>query len=146
MVFNIFGAVAAAVAWLSCSLLLLLLSDGFTFSVKLVATHVIGDFSILIVGLLILIDVALDTYVIGNPDGLLQRWPKIALGLFLMCTIGVALSCAFAQFIQPNFNDADIFFAGVSIFLLFLIRTASYVKVRDVLSLDLSAEPQRIKL
>lgn len=130
MFFNIVGAILGAVIWVAFAILLVLQEDGVTFSFLEISNHFTQGYVPLIMALMIIGDIVVDSYVVGNPDGLVRKKPKLIAGFVLVGGLLFATAIIVADMCRDEYPDAMISATGFAIFLLFLLRCLSYVKLK----------------
>ncbi len=140
MFFTYFSAFWAAVLWMGATVLLVVHSDGLTFDISLIASHLMGNFTPLLIGLLILVDIALDTYIIGNADGIFRKRPGLALKLVVLTIIVSFFGAIISQVFSEISPDIVKIAAGFALVLLFLVRLLSYIKITEVDDLRLPTQ------
>lgn len=117
---------------MSATILLVVHSDGLTFDLNLIARHLLSEYVLLLIGLLIAVDVFLDTYVIRNKEGFFWKFARFGWGLVFVTAVIIFFGGVGAMFVSEIMPEIVKIAAIFALFLLFLVRFLSYVKVKSV--------------
>lgn len=117
---------------MSATILLVIHADGLTFDLDLIARHIVSRYVPLLIGVLIVVDIFLDTYVIRNRSGFFWRYRRFSWGmvvLFGVVTFFASIGATFLGDDMPGIMRVATLFA---LFLLFMVRMLSYIKIKEV--------------
>lgn len=133
---NVASALIGAALWISLALFLAMQEAGISGSISDICRTFLAEWMPAAFALLLVMDIFIDTYVLGNQCGLLVRSPRTM--LFLMCgsVLVYAVMVIFGK--QAYANGAEVYTtcALVALSLLYILRVLSYVKVKVAVPIE----------
>lgn len=132
MIFNVLGSLFAAVLWICLTLFVAIHEAVLAFDILDVANaYFVGSIP-LFVGFLLVADIFIDHAIVGSRKSILQRKPRLALGVVLFCILLYAMATlTFSAELASSNEDLKRFCCGSALFALFLVRFLSYLKIAN---------------
>lgn len=128
------GAFLAAAVWLGFALLLLVHNDALSLKFNDIANHILGNYSLLLIGMLVFVDVLLDVYLVGSRNSFFTKWP-ISWAIMIIVLLLAFVFTVVGQS-SPDWKELC---AAAGLSCLFLIRMVSYLKVANLTPVPVNA-------
>lgn len=138
---GIFGALLAALIWILAALILIVHSDALIWDIAKICAHLLNQYTLLLLGLLVLVDIALDVYVLKSHDNFFARFPNLAWKFG--CGIGVVVFVlsVVASMMREKYPDFAVLSAVLALSLLFLLRFFSYIRFQELVAPPAPSKP-----